>query len=375
MKTIFKIILTVLILLVGVAIFKLLVATKPEAKKVPLERTPPTVVAHTVEFSDIAVQIKSQGEVQPEQQTTLVAEVAGKIIEISPKFEIGSRFSAGEQLMQLDQTDYISLVEQAKAAKEEANLNYQIEISRGQQAKRDWKKLGKGTEATDLVLRKPQLSTALARLESARANLEQAQKNLSRTTVVAPYDCFIDAKMVDLGSFVTVGMQLGRINSAGSVEVRFPVTLEDSAFLPDVSSQPAVQASGSYGAKVISWEGMLIRSENRIDPETRSFNLIAQFSGEQKPEVGLFVEVKLEGLKMEKIVALPRVALRDGNTVLIILEDQTLDFRTVEVIRTSEDDVFVSSGLKEGELVCATVLSTPLKGMKVNVEKPSVETE
>ena len=52
--------------------------------------------------SDYAVRISSQGEVLPGRRTSLAAEVSGRVIWVSPKFEVGERFAEDETLLEID---------------------------------------------------------------------------------------------------------------------------------------------------------------------------------------------------------------------------------------------------------------------------------
>ena len=62
------------------------------------------------------------------------------------------------------------------------------EQARAEQALTDWQRLGQaGDPPSDLVLRKPQLQAARARVASARSALAKARLDLERTTIVAPF--------------------------------------------------------------------------------------------------------------------------------------------------------------------------------------------
>ena len=68
--------------------------------------------------------VRSQGTVLPRTQTTLGAEVAGTIVEISPKFIPGGVFRAGEVLLRIDATDYRVAVRQADALVKQRKIEF-----------------------------------------------------------------------------------------------------------------------------------------------------------------------------------------------------------------------------------------------------------
>ncbi|HJL62138.1 MAG TPA: hypothetical protein QF517_09290, partial [Pseudomonadales bacterium] len=48
--------------------------------------------------------------------------------------------------------------------------------------------------------------------------------------------------------------------------------------------------------------------------------------------------------------------------------ENRLRFRDVEVLRIVQDEVFIKSGLNEGDKVCISILSSPVDGMPVRLE-------
>ncbi len=68
------------------------------------------------------------------------------------------------------------------------------------------------------------------------------------------------------------------------------------------------------------------------------------------------------------MVELPRRALLPGGRVLIVDERNRIEFRDVEVVRSSDTTVIVSSGLEAGERVILTRVSAAVVGMEVTID-------
>ena len=388
-KAIIQALVAIIILIIGILIFLFLIKTKPEAEKVAITVEPPTVKVIIAKKSNEPLSIHSQGEVIPPKRTTLSAQAMGKVLSVSPKYEVGEQFNEGEIIMTIEDIDYRTALINAKATKaqaeanlKEAEVNLQLEQAKVSQAKRDWDKLGKGRTASPLLLRKPQIQSAEAKIdaatiaiEQAQANIEQAQRDLDRTKIRAPYICQIEQKQIDLGALVTVGTPLVTVYEKGRVEARLPISLEDLPFLKYSQGQDiaSVKAFAQYGNERKEWSGQLIRSENQIDSSSRSAYVITGFEGEDPPPVGLFIDVELEGIPMEGVTAIPRVALNRQEQVIIVEEDDTISFRDVQVRRSSNNMVFLSSGVEEGERICTTVMNTPIEGIKVKVASKETE--
>ena len=73
----------------------------------------------------------------------------------------------------------------------------------------------------------------------------------------------------------------------------------------------------------------------------------------------------IRGRRVDSVVRLPRSAMRDQNQVLVVDQDNRLHFRQVTVLRLEHDDMLVSEGLNDGELVCISPMQTVVEGMLV----------
>ena len=83
---------------------------KPEAEK--------AVLVDTIEAEVVSLNfaINSQGTVRPRTETTLVAEVSGKIVSVAAEFVAGGFFHQGDVLLQIDPSDYETGLKRAEAA-------------------------------------------------------------------------------------------------------------------------------------------------------------------------------------------------------------------------------------------------------------------
>lgn len=350
----------------------------PKAPKVAPEIVLPSVRVMEVKTEDVAIELVAQGDVEAGRRTQLVAQVGGKVVEVSERLEAGETFKAQEFILQIDKTDYQAALANAQAAWEDAKLAKVREEASAEKSLRDWEKLGKGRKPGPLVAHVPQLASAEARVVAAQASVDKALADLDRTRVIAPYDCRVKAKSLDLGATVAPGTPLLEVLSLGAVDVRLPLSLEDYGFLArdeEGNFVGEVQATARVGGKEQAWSGKVIRSEEIVEQATRSINVVVRFSGEDTPPPGLFVDAKVAGKRLEGRVVLPRAAMLDAKRVLLVTKEDTLEFREVSVERTESETVIISGGLKEGEQVCLTPLSTPVNGMKVEIIKEDAEEE
>ena len=334
------------------------------------------------------ITVTAQGSVTPRTQTTLISEVSGLIIDVSPAFVAGGFFSKGDVLVRIDDRNYRAEVKRAQASVRAAETNVTRETGLADYAREDWERaqsvLRSSKAATDLAMRKPQQAEALASLEFAKADLEKRQGDLDRTVIRAPYDGLVREKRADIGQFVNSGSPLAVTFSVEVAEIRLP--LPDSQ-LPYLNldeyelvkgSGPEVVLSASIGGQLNTWQGRIIRTEGVFDERSRVLYLVAQINdpynryskGWEHPlRMGTFVDAAIEGKLLENVIRLPRRALRSDNKIWTVADNNRLTAVTVVIARADEQSVLVQSGLKSGELVCLTVPENPLPGTLVRYEE------
>jgi multidrug efflux pump subunit AcrA (membrane-fusion protein) len=124
------------------------------------------------------------------------------------------------------------------------------------------------------------------------------------------------------------------------------------------------------GSVQFIWTGELVRGEAEIDARSRMFYGVARVRNAHSEEhppltVGLFVKAEIQGRLIDKVIRLPRSAMRDKDQVLVVDADNRLRFRQVSLLRIEHDEVLISKGLEDGELVCISALQTVVDGMRV----------
>lgn len=376
----------IILVLGAYGITKLAEKMRPELEEASRMKIHPTVEAIEVQPQTTQAIVESQGIVEARTQTTLFAEVSGRIESISPALYAGGFFSKGDQLAKIDNTDYIANLAAAQSRHADALLAYEQEKAAGEQAQEDWEKMGNEEAPSALLLRKPQLTRALANLEATKANVKSAERDLQRTTVKAPYDGRVQSKFVDIGQFVNArSSQIASIYAVNTVEVRLGISLNDTRLitLPETYSdgttndeKPKVLLTATYGGIDYEWEGIIDRSEGTVDPQTRLLNLVAQVENPYSKKddanrpplkIGSFVRAKIMGERIERSFSIPRRALRENDSLFIVSPERTLEIRKIQPYQKTRDRVIILEGISAGEFVCLTPLQYVVNGMQVRL--------
>lgn len=382
LKKLFRRSLPFLILAGGVAIFIYMKATQPVTQR----RQPPEPVvkveAVRLQPGDYTVRVESQGTVRARTESTLIPEVSGRIIEVSPDFREGGFFDEGDVLLRIDPSDYETAVVVAEARLAEARVRLAEEAAAADQARRDWERLGSGETPPELVLREPQLALARANIAAAEASVAEARRNLERTRITAPYKGRVLRKEVDVGQVVGPNSILAEIYAVDYAEIRLPLTTRQFAMLDMTSISPRAEVTvketipvtltAQFGREQVTWEGNIVRVEGAVDVASRQFYVIAQVDEpydlrhERPLKVGLFVEAVIEGRTLEEVYRLPRTALREDRFVLTIDAGNRIHRVPVDPLWADAGEVvFREPAIEPGTLVSLTQMALAIDGLQV----------
>lgn len=358
------------------AMIELSPGTLPKAT----EPVVPTVQIVRAEPQTLKLNVLSQGVVTPREEIDLIAEISGKVLQMHPALVSGGFFEANDVLLMIDPRDYDYAIVAANAKIAEAKRVLINERAQVEQANSEWQALGQG-EASDLALRKPQLAEAEAKLQAAEADLAKAKLDRSRCELRAPFAGRVMSKQVGRGQFLSAGSVIARIFANDVAEIRLPIGIDQLAFLdlPQGNKTPKrrwpnVVLHAEVGGQLQHWPGHIVRSEAALDKSSGQLFLIAQVeqpdqsAADRVPLLsGLFVQAEIEGVTRDKVITLPRSALNTLQQVKLVNNEQRLELRQVEVLRTDTDKAIIKSGLNSGDQVVISEMPMPVAGMRVVV--------
>ena len=353
-----------------------LLATSPQLEPSSIEPIAATVRVQEINPEPIQLTVHSQGTVVPNTESELIPEVSGRVVWKSPALVNGGYFEAGEPLLRLEDNDYRSTLARARSSLTRAEAEFE-------HARFEYQRL-KSLEDRQLASQS-QIENQLrayrvteAPLQDARAAFNQASRDVARTEIKAPVTGLVRQESVDIGQFVSRGMSVATVYAGDQAEIRLPIADRQLAFLNlplghrgelPLEEQPNVTLTAEYAGRTLSWQGRIVRTEAQIDTSSRMVHVIARVSNKEQDvplNVGLFVNAEIEGLLVEDVVVLPRNALRNGNRVLVVDDENKLHYRSIEPLRLYRDQVLIQAGLESGERVCVSPLQTAIEGMPVN---------
>jgi RND family efflux transporter MFP subunit len=374
-----RILIGVGIMVAAVAALVVMTSMRKGPSRVADKPLPPLVEVQAVAPETVHFRVQSQGTVAPYARTNVVAEVKGKVVEMSGKLRTGGFFQKGEWLLTIDPGDYETGLAEAQAQLAVQQARLAEEEARAEQAAREWQLTGKPLSAAPaLALRQPQIALAKANVAVAQAGVERARRQLERTRVQAPYDAWVESVQVYTGQFVPAGSTLATVFSARKAEVSLPVTEQDMPFIRLPGSSDAreivVHFRNTSSSRSSVWEGRLVRVDARMDERNRVYRVIAELDdpyalkGEAKREplrVGTFVQAEIEGIEMEQVYRIPRALVREGNRVLVRDQEGRLRARQLVLLHEDREWAYAASGFAPGDAVITSPLESWVEGMSL----------
>ena len=383
--TVRKIVLPVAALLIGAFGAAVIVKARPEAKRVRPPEIVPVVEVMRVERGPHVHAVAGQGTVEPRTASALVAEVPGRVVSVSEDFVEGGFFDRGDVLVRLDDRDARAAVAQAEAQTAQARVALEREKEEARVAREEWERFDREGEPGPLVLRAPQLAQARAALNAAEAQVERARRDLERTRLRAPYAGRLREKLVDVGDYLQPGARAAAIYAVDYAEVRVPLFDQDLAFLDlplgvrgednDDMRGPRAVVRGTFAGREHEWLGRVHRTEGEIDPRSRMVHVVVRVADPYGAAagqagvplaVGMYVDVEIQGTRVDDVAVIPRSALLSGDRVGVV-RDGRLELRDAEVVRSTRTSVVLSDGVDDGDQVLLTRLDVLVDGMSVRV--------
>jgi multidrug efflux pump subunit AcrA (membrane-fusion protein) len=414
----------VIVLACALVVAITLVALRPKAQRQPPPKTGRLVEVISVQPETVTMPVKAFGTIRPREKLLLVAKVNGEIARMDSHFAEGYCVDRETVLAVIDPVPYALEVERSqgqvdrvaaeleKLKQDVRNLKANLAIASEdmQLAENEFQRLedlyqNKVTSRTNrdraeqgylasrvkrqaienqLALIGPLQAGLESERKIARAALRQAQYNLERTNIRAPFGGWVLEKKIEIGQHVNTGQYLGSIYKAHALDVEVSVPLPELKWLQnenrDISGVTAViHLPGAKNGP--AWTGRLARVMAGLDEKTRMQRLVIEVGNDGQPvgrcsgpadldglRPGMFVEVEIQGRRMDRLFQLPRYVVQADDTVYVAAGEKLL-IKPVRVVRRLGETVFVDRGITGDDLIIKTPLAGVAGGEKIRIKK------
>ncbi|SDL36369.1 RND family efflux transporter, MFP subunit [Franzmannia pantelleriensis] len=370
-----------LVLAVGLGVAYWLISQPPRVERRPPPEVPPPVV-DVIEATrgPAAPQIHGYGRVLAERETFLSSRVAGHLDAFAPGVVPGRVVAAGEPLLAIDDSDYRLALRAAQAELSQAEAELATERGEQLRAQSEYQSFGRElpAERRALVLREPQLRAAEAGVARARVALEQAELDLSRTQLTSPYRAMIQARLVGSGSEISAGTELLHLVDVSHFWVQLSLPGEALSWIDagqtedDATSGAEVRLTSRGWPAGAERRGRVLSVLPALDEGGLQTQLLVQVddplaldSDGPALRLGDLLRAEIIASPRDDLFALPAQALRPGDEVWQLDDEDRLRRARVEVLHRGEDQILISAGLETGERIVVSNLGQPRDGMRL----------
>lgn len=324
----------------------------------------------TIENAIYPSKVNVMGEVTPEWQTEVRGLLAGEISYISGDLRIGTQVKKGEVLMRIEDTQYASMVAEAKAGLSNAKINLLMEQKEAEDAMANWKRSGiEGEPGSSLVLRQPQIEAARNAHYAAESALKTAQKNLSYTQIRAPFNGIIVERYINQGEAVNAGTPLFKIISIDKSLIHVYLSNEQMNLLSDEPEQIEAVLTDKNTAQRwkarVAREGQFINNMNRL----RTLVLEVDYPLLQETPLlaGQFINVQLKGREMMEVMEAPQSSLTKGGFLWYVDQNKQLQSFKPQILFYDNQNLYfrLPPNIQSPIQLALNPNATYLNGMKV----------
>jgi RND family efflux transporter MFP subunit len=289
------------------------------------------------------------GAFEPNRETRVSAELQGKINQVT--VDAGHLVKKGQALVQLDN-------ELLKLQLE--SIEVQIE---GLEADvRRYTVLAESDAVQGVQLEKAELGLKAARVQKATV-LEQ----IAKTTVRAPFDGVVTAKLTEEGAFAAPGVPLLQITDIALL--KFTVNVPEKELASFSLNQTYALTADAYPELPLSGKATLISSKANMGSL-----FPVQFSVRNTPDLriksGMFGKVHLqEGIAEEGIVISTAAIVGNAEQPQVyVVRDGKAVLQSIGVSRKFQNKAVVSSGLQAGDVIVTGGLINLFEDAPVTVQ-------
>jgi RND family efflux transporter MFP subunit len=323
-------------------------------EKSQASRGPKRPTTATVESRDIRFSINAAGDIGPADQVSVRPEVNGKIALLP--VDIGDRVKKGDLLFTLDDADL--QIEHASRLTEIEGAKLQLE-----KAKRNFERVEK-LFGDNLIAReafddsRTEFDLAKNSLARAEQSLRLVEDRLSKTKIVAPFDCTVLTRPVSVGQAVS-----GSAGFNSGTEVMTIANLNDMVILAHINQADVTRVTPQQEVdiEIDSVPGLKMKGVvERIAPQATVKNNLKGFSArialkriDPRVRPGMTANVAIPVASANDVLSIPLAAIftERGERFSYVKNGNSTERRAIQIGLTDYNFAEVTKGLAAGETV------------------------
>ena len=404
----------------------LLNGVKPPEKSaslIELKAVKYLVVQPEEAFSEMSI----SGTIEASDKWSAVAQVKGEIYRSNDSIVEGLWVDAGDAILKIDPLDYELAISQISAElsgieyelsllnTEAENTQRILDLEQRQlaYAKADLDRIqklyasGSATRkqlddvqratltsekiVTDinngLLLVEPKKQKLLAQKQALSISLDRAHRDLARTDIIAPYSLRISKLLVEDYQAVNVGQPLIEGIGIKSADVTAQVNIDkfrdliglntppstlNNEFVTQTLNQLVSAEVRTVGSVSEFWKAEVISVRSELDNRARTLQIVVRVDDPYSSHSAAQnfpllpnqpIELVFRTIQPSSVITIPLSAIHQDQ-VLLLNEENEIEFREVQLGLMQENQVKIMSGLNAGDKLILDSLITAIPGQK-----------
>ena len=361
-----QIVLLVIFLIIFGGIFFVLSANKKTSSKTIKEEAKIVYLPiKMVSNFEHTLSLTSHGQVNPYASITVSSEVQGMLLKGKVEMKEGISFRKGDVLYRIDNQESFYTFAARRSALVNMILNVlpDIELDFPQEREK-WtnfmNELNKAVRLPNLPKiksDKERMFITSRSIISEYYSIKSLESRLDKYVIIAPFNGTVTDVFVEPGTIANPGGQIARIAKTGEFEVKVPIAIDDIDFFKDKS----VARFSNSGNELVG-TGKIKRISNVVNQQTQSIDVYYTIKPIEGALVynGMHLNLHIDKEVTKNTCVLPRTAV--SNNQVVVLEKDKIKFKSVSIVGTKPDSVYVT-GLSNGEMAVLEQFDSKQQGV------------
>lgn len=316
--------------------------------------------------TDKKLLIDLSGKLVAKNRIDIFSEVSGVLR--SNSFREGQRFSKGQVLAQIDDSELRANVKSQKSLllNSVAQILPDLAIDFPNEVDK-WSAFHAAIDFDKNMPLLPKIEDEKLKMFISSRNvfstyfsIKSQELRLAKHTITAPFNGVLSSSDIDPGTLVRVGQRLGSFIQPNQYELEASISLDDLRFI-QLGGGVTLESS-EFGKQ---WTGKVLRINEQLDPSTQSVKVFIGVNDSELKE-GQYLTAVIQGSLLKNVVEIPRSLLLENNELYFIEKDSILTRRKVNVIYKGTDWMYVKD-LVEGSQFLNQAVSSAHDGMIVSI--------
>lgn len=364
LRAIIGIIIAVLLIFGSIRLAGNLAASK-EKTKTNASQSVNKIYTQVVKNSTVPISFFEKGILQAVHKVELYSEVQGILKSGNQLFKPGQSYAKGATILSIDDSEFeASLVAQKSVL---YNLITQAMPDLRMDYPDVFEKWQSYLEQFDIKKPTPTLPPFDSDKEkffingknivTTFYNIKNLEERHKKYNIYAPFYSVVTESLVNPGTLVRAGQQLGTIINPNAYEIAISINESLKEFL-----QIGKEVTLTKLDKTQTWKGKIVRIDPTINTTTQGVLAYINVSGKGLKE-GMFLEAQVEAKPLENAFEIPRKLLIENNKTYVI-RDNELHLVDVEVGFFREQSAIITN-LPDGTVILKNAIPNAYEGMRV----------